>query len=169
MVLLSQGQFLPAYLRSPNLGIPWRREWLPTAGFSPGESHGQRSLVGYSPWSPKQLDRTEWLTHSPHFFSNLGSTEKVFSSNIRRSVENKPPSLCLRLFPCLCLEWKQSVCPERHLLSSSLAASNQSLFEAGVVFNQKPQKWVLQRKCVHVHALGNSRIMLFHKVFIINC
>ena len=29
--------------------IPWRREWLPTAVFLPGESHGQRSLVGYSP------------------------------------------------------------------------------------------------------------------------
>ena len=27
---------------------PWRREWLPTPGFLPGESHGQRSLVGYS-------------------------------------------------------------------------------------------------------------------------
>ena len=29
--------------------ITWRREWLPTAIFLPGESHEQRSLVGYSP------------------------------------------------------------------------------------------------------------------------
>ena len=29
--------------------IPWRREWQPTPVFLPGESHGQRSLVGYSP------------------------------------------------------------------------------------------------------------------------
>jgi len=29
--------------------LPWRREWQPTPVFSPGESHGQRSLVGYSP------------------------------------------------------------------------------------------------------------------------
>ena len=29
--------------------IPWRREWLPTSVSLPGESHGQRSLVGYSP------------------------------------------------------------------------------------------------------------------------
>ena len=28
--------------------IPWRREWLPISVFLPGESHGQRSLVGYS-------------------------------------------------------------------------------------------------------------------------
>ena len=30
--------------------IPWRREWQPTPVFLPGESHGQRSLVGDSPW-----------------------------------------------------------------------------------------------------------------------
>ena len=29
--------------------IPWRRAWHPTAVFLPGKSHGQRSLVGYSP------------------------------------------------------------------------------------------------------------------------
>ena len=28
--------------------IPWRRAWQPTPVFMPGESHGQRSLVGYS-------------------------------------------------------------------------------------------------------------------------
>ena len=33
--------------------IPWRREWQPTPTFLPGESHGQRSLVGYSPWGHK--------------------------------------------------------------------------------------------------------------------
>ena len=30
--------------------IPWRRKWQPTPIFLPGKSHGQRSLVGYSPW-----------------------------------------------------------------------------------------------------------------------
>ena len=30
--------------------IPWRRTWQPTAVFLPGKSHGQRSLVAYSPW-----------------------------------------------------------------------------------------------------------------------
>ena len=40
---------------SPWLGkIPWRREWLPTPVFVPEKSHGQRSLVGYSPWGCKQ-------------------------------------------------------------------------------------------------------------------
>ena len=29
--------------------IPWSRAWQPTPAFLSGESHGQRSLVGYSP------------------------------------------------------------------------------------------------------------------------
>ena len=36
--------------------IPWRRPWQPTPIFLPGESHGQRSLAGYSPWGGKELD-----------------------------------------------------------------------------------------------------------------
>ena len=33
--------------------IPWEREWQLTTLFLPGESHGQRSLAGYSPWDPR--------------------------------------------------------------------------------------------------------------------
>ena len=43
---------------------PWRREQLPTPVFSPGESHGQRGLVGYSPCGRKESDMTERLTLS---------------------------------------------------------------------------------------------------------
>ena len=39
--------------------IPWRRAWLPTAVFLPGEFHGKRSLAGYSPWVCKESDMTE--------------------------------------------------------------------------------------------------------------
>ena len=42
--------------------IPQRREWLPITVFLPGESHGQRSLAGCSPWGRKELDMTEQLT-----------------------------------------------------------------------------------------------------------
>ena len=41
--------------------IPWRRAWQPTPVFVSGESHGQRSLVGYSPWGRKELGTTERL------------------------------------------------------------------------------------------------------------
>ena len=39
--------------------IPWRRAWQPTPVFLPGESCGQRSLVGYNPWGHKESDTTE--------------------------------------------------------------------------------------------------------------
>ena len=39
--------------------IPWRRKWELTLVFLPGESHGQRSLVGYGPYGCKESDRTE--------------------------------------------------------------------------------------------------------------
>ena len=45
--------------------IPWRRKWQPTPVLLPGESHGGRSLVGYSPWGRKESDMTELL----HFHS----------------------------------------------------------------------------------------------------
>ena len=38
--------------------IPWRRKWQPTPVFLPGKSHGQTSLVGYSPWGCKESDTT---------------------------------------------------------------------------------------------------------------
>ena len=39
--------------------IPWRRAWQPASVFLPGESHGQRSLAGYSPWSHRKLPTTK--------------------------------------------------------------------------------------------------------------
>ena len=38
--------------------IPRRRKWQPTPVFLPGEPHGQRSLVGHSPWGRKKSDMT---------------------------------------------------------------------------------------------------------------
>ena len=54
--------------------MPWRRRWLPTPVFLPGESNEQRSLVGYSPWDNKESDTTEQLTlfhYSQSFYSKI--------------------------------------------------------------------------------------------------
>ena len=45
--------------------IPWRRDRLPSPVFLPGQSHGWRSLMGYSPQDHKKSDTTEQL----HFTS----------------------------------------------------------------------------------------------------
>ena len=39
--------------------IPWTREWLFAAVLLPGEFHGWRSLMGYSPWGHKESDTNE--------------------------------------------------------------------------------------------------------------
>ena len=43
--------------------IPCKRAWQPTPVFLPGESHGQKTLEGYSPWCYKESDMTKLLTH----------------------------------------------------------------------------------------------------------
>ena len=58
--------------------FPWRSKWLPTPVFLPGESHGRRSLVGYSPQSRKESDTTEQL----HFTSLQATMERVGGSLI---------------------------------------------------------------------------------------
>ena len=44
--------------------MPWSREWQSIPLSLPGESHGQRSLVGYSPWGLKEPDTTEGTWHT---------------------------------------------------------------------------------------------------------
>ena len=51
---------IPGLGRSPGEG----NKQLPTPVFLPGEFHGQRSLVGYSPWDGKECLMTEWLSLS---------------------------------------------------------------------------------------------------------
>ena len=58
-------------VRSLDLGDPWSRKWQRTPVFLPGEYHGQRSLVGYSPWGRKELDMTKQLTHIPRLLNTL--------------------------------------------------------------------------------------------------
>ena len=67
--------------------FPWRRKWQSTPAVLPGKSHGQRSLVGYSPWARKESDMTERLHF--HFFTFPGG----------RSVR---PSKLLQSCPTLC-------------------------------------------------------------------
>ena len=48
--------------------IPQRRKWQPIPVFLPGKFHGQRSLVGYSPWGHKEYDMTETLSMHTYIF-----------------------------------------------------------------------------------------------------
>ena len=68
--LAMQGTWVPS-LDQEN---PLEKEMAPYPVFLPEESHGQSSLVGYSPWGCKQSDTTKWLSliHSSHQQPALG-------------------------------------------------------------------------------------------------
>ena len=70
--------------------IPWRREWQPTPVVLPGESHGQRSLEGYSPWGRKELNTTDQLTFSLSLF--IFFTNKMTESF--QSIEMRVRLVC---------------------------------------------------------------------------
>ena len=44
--------------------MPWKRKQQPTPVFLSGESHGERSLVGCSPWGCRELDAIEATEHT---------------------------------------------------------------------------------------------------------
>ena len=54
---------------------PLGRKWQPTPVFLPRESHGQRSLMGYSPWGCKELDMSERLSAEHSMAKKLKSTD----------------------------------------------------------------------------------------------
>ena len=58
--------------------IPGRKKWQPPPVFLPRKSHGQRSLVGYSPWGPKESNMTQpelLHTHTKTKLLQLNTTD----------------------------------------------------------------------------------------------
>ena len=72
------------WVRSLGQEDPLEEEKQPTPIFLPGESHGQRSLVGYNPWSHKESDMTEVMTeddwHPSLKLSSLTSECRIVAS-----------------------------------------------------------------------------------------
>ena len=61
---------------------PWRRKWQPTPVLLPGESHGQRSLEGHSPWSRKESDTTQQLNNNNLVAPAPNAEEDRFSTEL---------------------------------------------------------------------------------------
>ena len=74
----------------------WRRQWHPTPVLLPGKSHGQRRLVGYSPWGCKESDTTEGLNFFS-FFSFMDAYPSVWVPLSKPSIAtdaSKCPTYC---------------------------------------------------------------------------
>ena len=70
----------------PPVTEPWRRQWHPTPVVLPGKSHGQRSLVGYSPWGLEESDTTERL----HFHFSLSCSGEGNGNPLQCSCLENP-------------------------------------------------------------------------------
>ena len=64
----------------------WRRQWHPTLVLSPGKSHGQRSVVGCSPWGHYESGKTERL----HFHFSLSCTGGGNGNPLQKSCLENP-------------------------------------------------------------------------------
>ena len=107
--------------------IPWRRKWQPSSVFLPRESHGQWSLMGYSPQGHKESDWSEWAQevmkhYSPKWWIWFGQVaifkhislslllhfDTLFSQHILFPWGKKKTWFCYLVGVSLCL-WTSAV------------------------------------------------------------
>ena len=72
--------------------IPWSRKWPPTPVLLSWKSHGQRSLVGYSPWALKESDTTELTkttTNKQKQHNTRNMRGEIISGSIMRVTSGK--------------------------------------------------------------------------------
>ena len=78
-------------------GFPWRRKWQPTPIVLAGESHGQRTLVGYSPRGHRESDPTEQVRYSmryPHNTFSLSSLVIYYGEEGSKIQINRSNQIC---------------------------------------------------------------------------
>ena len=68
----------------------WRGKWQPRPVFLPGETHGQRSLAGYSPWGYRVRHNWSTVTHSLLFLSVCAKQNTTENRAIKKSDSGFP-------------------------------------------------------------------------------
>ena len=94
---------------------PWRREWLPTPVFLPGEFHGQRRLVGYSSWGSQRVghDRMTYtytyIPPPPSWTSLTPPPHRTLAGHHRApswapcAVQQAPIRYLFHTWQCICI------------------------------------------------------------------
>ena len=118
--------------------IPWMRAWQPAPVFLPGEFHGQRSLVGYSPWD--HMSRT-WLNDFTVPSKPFKAPKCLFSEIILVRPTPKQPTKAADepwpYLPCipLCLP---PLCPSQTVFTLSRLRSSAGPLQAQRAHNPQP-------------------------------
>ena len=124
--------------------IPWRRKWQPIPVFQLGESHGQRSLVGYSLWGHKRVGLNDCATAHTCTQDPVAGQELLLK---RRVVIHRRWQVLLCSPKGLCCNSPRESC--RRLQTTSLPAADPS----SIVGSARPRgpsgraAWMAVRTC----------------------
>ena len=86
--------FLSSCLTFNQSFFPWKREWLPTPVFWPGEFHEQKSLAGYIPWGSQRVGHY-WAANTFTFYTIYGVFSSLSASQYACLPACLPPFLSL--------------------------------------------------------------------------
>ena len=100
---------------------PWRRAWQPTPVFLLGNSHGQRTLVGYNPWGHEELDSIEQL--SMHIYLPIASCKIIGHHRTSQTV----CQIDMRTINILRVRNTKPLCPVRYMFLKIFYFSNLSI------------------------------------------
>ena len=115
--------------------IPWRRKWQCTPVFLPGESHGHRSLVGYSPVHGIAKNRTRLKQLSTHARKKSHTQKRQKASSMDRFAELPQ---ALSVFECMSVSHHRG-CGGRGRYASCEEGTPQDYHRGGKVATCQPQ------------------------------
>ena len=116
-------------IRSQQFHI-WRRQWHPTLGLLPRKSHGQRRLLGCSPWGREESDMTE-RRGSLVGCRLWGRTESDTTEATQKQQQQQQFSIYLCV--CVCVFVNAQKCSCWILWQICLIVYYQSIFQSGCV------------------------------------
>ena len=114
----------------------WRRQWQPTSVLLPGESHGQRSLLGYSPQCHKDSDMTEATGHTAQWLPNICNGR----SRPRETRERESQSWVGEIIECFGLGIRGMWAWSQYIPPSYTGVSHTNLLECLSAFQLKKKK-----------------------------
>ena len=121
--------------------FPWRRKWQPTPVFLPGESHGRRSLVGYTVHRVAK-SRTSLVGYTVHRVAESDTTERLHFHFLSKSLQMVTAAMKLKDTP-----WKKSYDqPRQHVKKQSCYFTNKGLSSQSFGFSSS-HVWIWELNC----------------------
>ena len=172
--------WLPRWLgKESSWKIPWKRKWQTTPVFLPGKSHGQRTLVGYSPQGCKESDMTERLNSNsssvPYVGGNTLTLKKVLgwptssfklfcTISVPSSVPfMKKPDWTFRPAEYLPFTWNSNLtwCPVFLFAKSGNSVSKKGIQKEGNLLQYSCLENSMDRRAWHTAVHGVTQLSMY--------